>query len=79
MLENVYEVFNARSKVYLSEVYFCEMYLTCLSSKLCEFIATSTDCVFARVLLACMGGLNESMSTPHKLSFHITSITCHYR
>ena len=29
---------DARSKVYLSKVYFCEMYPTCLSSKLCEFI-----------------------------------------
>ena len=26
------------SKVYLSKVFFCEMYPTCVSSKLCEFI-----------------------------------------
>ena len=26
------------SKVCLSKVYFCEMYPTCVSSKLCEFI-----------------------------------------
>ena len=26
------------SKVYVSKVYFCEMYPTCVSSKLCEFI-----------------------------------------
>ena len=31
--ENEYEGLNARSKVYLSKVYFCEMYrLTCLLS-----------------------------------------------
>ena len=38
MLENVYEGLNARPKVYLSQEYFCEMYPTCVSSKLCEFI-----------------------------------------
>ena len=38
MLENVYEGLNVRSKVYLSKVYFCEMFPTCVSSKLCEFI-----------------------------------------
>ena len=38
MLKNVYEGLNVRSKVYLSKVYFCEMYSTCVSSKLCEFI-----------------------------------------
>ena len=38
MLKNVYEGLNARPKVYLSKEYFCEMYLTCVSSKLCEFI-----------------------------------------
>ena len=27
------------SKVCLSKVYFCEMYPTCVSSKLCEFIS----------------------------------------
>ena len=32
---------DARSKVYLSKVYFCEMYPTCVSSKLCEFISTN--------------------------------------
>ena len=36
--KNVYEGLNARPKVYLSEEYFCEMYPTCVSSKLCEFI-----------------------------------------
>ena len=39
MLENVYEGLNARPKVYLSKEYFCEMYPTCVSSKLCEFIS----------------------------------------
>ena len=39
MLKNVYEGLNARPKVYLSKEYFCEMYPTCVSSKLCEFIA----------------------------------------
>ena len=38
MLENVYEGLNARPKVYLSKEYFCKMYPTCVSSKLCEFI-----------------------------------------
>ena len=39
MLENVYEGLNAGPKVYLSKKYFCEMYPTCVSSKLCEFIS----------------------------------------
>ena len=38
MLENVYEGLNARPEVYLSKEYFCEMYPTCVSSKLCKFI-----------------------------------------
>ena len=38
MLENVYESLDARPKVYLSKEYYCEMYPTCVSSKLCEFI-----------------------------------------
>ena len=38
MLGDVYEGLNARPKVYLSKEYFCEMYPTCVSSKLCEFI-----------------------------------------
>ena len=37
MLKNVYEGFNAPSEVYLSKEYFCKMYPTCVSSKLCEF------------------------------------------
>ena len=37
---NVYEGSNARSEVYLSKEYFCEMYPTCVSSKLCKFIFT---------------------------------------
>ena len=40
MLENVYEGLNARSEVYLSKEYFCKMYPTCVSSKLCEFISS---------------------------------------
>ena len=39
MLKNVYEGLNACSKVYSSKVYFCEMYPSCVSSKLCEFIS----------------------------------------
>ena len=42
MLKNVYEGLNARPKVYLSKEYFCEMYPTCVSSKLCEFILFKT-------------------------------------
>ena len=37
---HLYEGLNARPKVYLSKEYFCEMYPTCVSSKLCEFILT---------------------------------------
>ena len=50
MLKNVYEGLNARPKVYLSKEYFCEMYPTCVSSKLCEFIWLITTCytVFLR-------------------------------
>ena len=36
----VHEGLNARSEVYLSKEYFCKMYPTCVSSKLCEFIET---------------------------------------
>ena len=39
MLENVYEGLDARPKVFLPKEYFCEMYPTCVSSKLCEFIS----------------------------------------
>ena len=42
MLENVYEGLNTQPKVYLLKEYFCEMYPTCVSSKLCEFILIST-------------------------------------
>ena len=50
MLENVYEGSNARPKVYLSKEYFCEMYPTCVSSKLCEFIFSSSwICEFVRM------------------------------
>ena len=38
MLKSAYEGLNARPKVYLSKEYFCEMYPTCVSYKLCEFI-----------------------------------------
>ena len=43
MLKNVYEGLNARPKVYLSKEYFCEMYPTCVSSKLCEFIKLDSN------------------------------------
>ena len=46
MLENVYEGLNARPKVYLSKEYFCEMYLACVSSKLCEFISLQSYSCF---------------------------------
>ena len=39
MLKSAYEGLNARPKVYLSKEYFCEMYPSCVSSKLCEFIS----------------------------------------
>ena len=43
MLKSAYEGLNARPKVYLSKEYFCEMYPTCVSSKLCEFILTDIN------------------------------------
>ena len=43
MLKIVYEGLNARPKVYLSKEYFYEMYPTCVSSKLCEFIFNWKD------------------------------------
>ena len=43
MLKNVYEGLNARPKVYLSKEHFCEMYPTCVSSKLCEFICDEEE------------------------------------
>ena len=46
MLENIYEGLNAQPKVYLSKEYFCEMYPTCVSSKLCEFILLGTPHFF---------------------------------
>ena len=52
MLENVYEGLNAGPKVYLSKEYFCEMYPTCVSSKLCEFISFS---VFGEDFYASVG------------------------
>ena len=39
MIKNLYEGLNARPKVYLSKEYFCKIYPTCVSSKLCEFIS----------------------------------------
>ena len=41
---NIYEGLNARSKVYSPKEYFCEMYPTCVSSKLCKFIQTALHC-----------------------------------
>ena len=37
-VKNVYEGLNACFEVYLSKEYFCKMYPTCVSSKICEFI-----------------------------------------
>ena len=37
-VKNVYEGLTAHSEVYLSKEYFCKMYPTCVSSKLCKFI-----------------------------------------
>ena len=36
-VKNVYKGLNARSEVYLSNEYFCKMYPTCVSLKLCKF------------------------------------------
>ena len=43
MLKNVYEGLNANSEVYLSKEYFCKMYPTCVSPKLCEFILAQNN------------------------------------
>ena len=54
MLKSAYEGLNARPKVYLSKEYFCEMYPTCVSSKLCEFISFSQNIVFKGWLPLCV-------------------------
>ena len=46
MLKCAYEGLNARPKVYLSKEYFCEMYPTFVSSKLCEFIVIETKLIW---------------------------------
>ena len=48
MLKSAYEGLNTRPKVYLSKEYFCEMYPTCVSSKLCEFIHLEKICAKCR-------------------------------
>ena len=52
MLKSAYEGLNARPKLYLSKEYFCEMYMTCVFSKLCDFIFQSdaTQCFCAVVV-----------------------------
>ena len=52
MLKNVYEGLNARPKVYLLKEYSCEMYPTCVSSKLCEFIFLETNKILLFVKVA---------------------------
>ena len=68
MLKNVYEGLNARSEVYLSKEYFCKMYPTCVSSKLCEFIYSPTKGQVQNV---------ESLLLPnqHILSYHSYQFT----
>ena len=51
MLKNVYEGLNARPKVYLSEEYFCEMYPTCVSSKLCKFIGIDSEVIIIIIII----------------------------
>ena len=60
MLKNVYEGLNARSKVY-----FCEMYPTCVSSKLCEFIYKVSTYYQTRSVLADLVGpiLNAAVAS----------------
>ena len=38
VMRNVAEVMRKIAEVFLSKEHFCEMYPTCVSSKLCEFI-----------------------------------------
>ena len=50
---------DALSKVYLSKVYFCEMYPTCVSSKLCEFIFGFPDDFFLDFSMKVFGFLGD--------------------
>ena len=46
MLQNVHEDLNAGYKGVFIQSVFCEMYPTCVSSKLCEFIFTGPPLKF---------------------------------
>ena len=74
MLENVYEGLNARPKVYLSKEYFCEMYPTCVSSKLCEFISNQVGSskMYGDVLVQ---QLSQIMTPLHPINFRCV-LTC---
>ena len=65
-------VFN---KYYLSKVYFGKMFLTCMSSKLCEFILIIYDCFF---LAHCLfyWYINFHTVTTSTL-LHMHSLYCH--
>ena len=67
-VKNLYKGLNARSEVYLSKEYFCKMYPTCVSSKLCEFIYSPTKGQVQNV---------ESLLLPnqHILSYHSYQFT----
>ena len=62
MIKSAYEGLNARPKVYLSKEYFCEMYPTWVSSKLCEFIII-VDFIFS---LSCYSG-GVTLAPPQKI------------
>ena len=66
MLKNVYEGLNAPPKVYFSKEFFCKMYPTCVSSKLCEFIRKGlpSSC-FTKVA----GGTDAGQLSPSSTSF----------
>ena len=46
MFENVHKGLNARSEVYLSKEYFCEMYATYVSFKRFQFIQNTPYSLF---------------------------------
>ena len=74
MLKNVYEGLNARPKVYLSKEYFCEMYPTCASSKLCEFIVVSVVVKFCHFQLGHLVRCNTQWDSAFKLK--LENISC---
>ena len=51
-------------KVYLSKVYICEMYPTCVSSKLCEFFLLQIPELISRHVWAISRNFNQFRGPP---------------